>query len=72
MSKHMEFQCLRVVKHKGVKKLKISQNIGYSTIILFMYVGKEEICKYMQYEVSMTVCYGRDSKSKKSTKMATI
>ena len=44
---------------------------GYSGIIPFVYESKEEIHKYMQYEVSMTL-YGQDSKSKKSTKMAAI
>ena len=43
---------------------------GYSGIIPFVYEGKEEIHKYMQYEVSVTVCMGRTTKSKKSTKMA--
>ena len=47
------------------------QKIGYIGIIPFMYVGKEEIHKYMQYEVSDRL-YGQDSKSKKSTKMAVI
>ena len=32
---------------------------GYSGTIPFVYEGKEEIHKYMQYEVSMTVCVGR-------------
>ena len=36
-----------------------------------MYEGKEEIHKYMQYEVSDCL-YGQDSKSKKSTKMTAI
>ena len=31
---------------------------GYCGIIPFVYEGKEEIHKYMQYEVSMTVCVG--------------
>ena len=47
------------------------QKIAYSDIIPFVYIGKEEIHKYMQYEVSMNI-YGQDSKSKKSTKMAAI
>ena len=29
---------------------------GYSGIIHFAYEGKEEIHKYMQYQVSKTVC----------------
>ena len=32
---------------------------GYSGIIPFVYEGKEEMRKYMQYEVSMTVSGGR-------------
>ena len=32
--------------------------ISYSGIISFVYAGKEEIHKYMQYEVSMTVLAG--------------
>ena len=31
---------------------------GYSGIKTFVHEGKEEIHKYMQYEVSMTVCMG--------------
>ena len=40
-------------------------------IIPFVYVDEEEIHKCMQHEVSMAD-YGKDSKSKKSTKMAAI
>ena len=32
--------------------------MSYSGIIHFVYVGKEETQKYMQYEVSITVCMG--------------
>ena len=32
------------------------QKKGYSGIILFVYEGKEEIHKYMQHEVSLTIC----------------
>ena len=32
---------------------------GYSSIIPFVYEVKDKIHKYMQYEVSMTVCMGR-------------
>ena len=42
----------------------------YIGIIAFVYVGRDEIHKYMQYEVSMTVFVG--IKSKKSTKMTAI
>ena len=44
---------------------------GYSGIIPFMYEGKEEIHKYMQYEVYDRL-YEQGNKSKKSTKMAAI
>ena len=50
------------------KKYKF-QKISYSGIISFVYVGKEEILKYVQYEV-YDCLYGQDSKSKKNTKMA--
>ena len=47
------------------------KKIGYRGIIPFVNVGKEEILKFLWYEVSITV-YGLDSKSKKNTKIATI
>ena len=41
------------------KKILINfRKKGYSGIIPFAYEGKEEIYKYMQYEVSMTDCVG--------------
>ena len=42
--------------------------IGYSGIIPFVHVGKEEIHKYIQYEVSMTVCIGRIANERKVPK----
>ena len=39
-----------------------------SSIIPFMYEGKEEIHKYMQYEISMTVCMGRIANQRKIPK----
>ena len=48
-----------------------SRQKACSGIIPFLYGGKEEIHKYVQYEVLMTL-YGQDNKSKKSTKMAAI
>ena len=45
---------------------------GYSGIMPFVYVGKEEIHKYVQYGVSLTVHMGRIANQKKSTKMAAI
>ena len=41
---------------------------GYSGIIPFEYEGKEEIHKYMQYEVSMTVCMGETTNQRKVPK----
>ena len=41
---------------------------GYSTIIPFMYEDKEAIHKYIQYEVSMTVCMGRTTNQRKAAK----
>ena len=44
------------------------QKISYSAIIPFVYVGKEEILKYMSYEVSMTVFLGRIANQRKVQK----
>ena len=41
---------------------------GYSGIISFVYEGKEDIHKYMQYEVSMTVCMGRTTNQREVPK----
>ena len=41
---------------------------GYSSIIPFMYEGKEELHKYMQYEVFMTVNMGRATNQRKVAK----
>ena len=41
---------------------------GYSGIIPFVYVGKEEIHNYMQYVVPMTVCMGRTTNQRKVPK----
>ena len=67
--KHMKFKWFREVKtiwiltnaHKFHKK-------GHSDIIPFVYEGKEEICKYMQYEVSMADCMGRIANQRKVSK----
>ena len=37
---------------------------GYSSFIPFVYEGKEEIHKHMQYEVSMSVWVGQQIKEK--------
>ena len=37
-------------------------------LFLFVYEGKKEIHKYMQYEVSMTVCMGRIANQRKAPK----
>ena len=39
--------------------------ICYSGITPFVYKGKEDIHKYMQYEVSMTVCMGTIANQRK-------
>ena len=41
-------------------------------LIPFVYKGKEEIHKYMQYEVSMTICMGRTTNQRKTPKIAAI
>ena len=41
----------------------------YNAIIPFVYEGKEEIQKYMQYEVSMTVSIGRITNQRKVPKL---
>ena len=41
---------------------------GYNGIIPFVYEGKEEIHKYMQHEVPMTVCMGKIAKLRKIPK----
>ena len=45
------------------------QEIGHSGIVPFAYVGKEDIHKYMQYEVSMTVYVGRAANQRKVPKL---
>ena len=50
------------------KKAHKFKKISNSDIIPFEYVGKEEIHKYMQYTVSMTVCMGRTANQRKVTK----
>ena len=42
-----------------------SRKKGYSGIIPLVYTGKEGIHKYMQYEVSMTVCMDRTTNQRK-------
>ena len=44
------------------------QKICYSGIIPFVYVGLEEICKYMQYEVSIILFVGRIANKRKVPK----
>ena len=50
------------------KKMVKFQKIGYSSIISFVYEGKDEIHNYMQYDVSMTVCMGRIQNQRKIPK----
>ena len=47
------------------KKMLINFRKKVSGIIPFVYVGKEEIHKYMQYEITMTVCVGRIANQRK-------
>ena len=61
MSKHMKFKWLK----RSKEKMLINFKKGYSSIIPFVYEGKEEIHKYMQYEASRTVCMGRATNPKK-------
>ena len=35
------------------------RNKGYTSIISFVYIGKEEIHEYVQYEISITIYMGR-------------
>ena len=60
MSKHM-------VPQRSKQYMKF-QKISYSGIISFVYVGKEEILKYMQYEVSVTAYVGRIANQRKIPK----
>ena len=48
--------------------LIIFRKIGYSSIIPFVHEGKDEIHKYIQYEVSTTVCMGRATNQRKVAK----
>ena len=59
--------------HSNFKKLLINfRKKGYSGIIPFVYEDKEEIHKYVQYEVSVTVYMGRTTNQRKVPKMAAI
>ena len=49
-----------------------SQKNSYSGINPFVYVGKKEIHKYMQYEVSKTVHMGRIANQRKVPKWLPI
>ena len=70
MPKHMMLQWSKW-KNEFKKMITDFKKIGYRGIIPFVNVGKEEMLKFLWYEVSITV-YGLDSKSKKNTKIATI
>ena len=62
MSKHMRFKWLRSKEEMNFKKMLINFRKRLQRIIPFVYEGKEEIYKYMQYEVSMTVWAGQQIK----------
>ena len=63
----MKFKWLTEVKDymDFMKRFIYFTKKGYSGIIPFLYEGKEEIHKYMQHEVSMTVCMGRIANQRK-------
>ena len=44
------------------------QKIGNSDPIPFVYASKVEISKYVQYDVSMTICRGRMTNQRKTPK----
>ena len=68
MSKHMKFE-REVKEYMNFKKMLINfRKKGYSGIILLVHVGKEEILKHIQYEVSTTVCIGRIENQRKVPK----
>ena len=64
----MKFKWLREVKSIWILSVNKFHKKGYSGIIPFVYEGKEEIRKYVQYEVSMTVCMGRIANQRKLPK----
>ena len=66
ISMHMKFKCLREVESVTFKKMLI--NFRKGGINPFVYEGKEEMHKYMQYEVSMTVSVGRIANQRKVPK----
>ena len=69
MSKYMKFKWLREVKRNGfLENAHKFQKKCCSDIIPFVYEGKEEIHKYVQYEVSMTVCMSRTTNQRKVPK----
>ena len=63
----MKFKCLRGIESMNFHKLQIKV---YIEIIAFVFIGKDEIQKYVQCEVSMTVYMGRVSNQ--STKLVAI
>ena len=65
MSKHLS-EKKRVYEFK--ENAHKFQKIGYNAIISFVCEGKEEIHKYMQYEVSTTVCVGKIANQRKIPK----
>ena len=51
-----------------LKKMLINFTKKVTVAVPFVYEGKDEIHKYMQYEVSMTVCMGRTTNQRKVPK----
>ena len=73
ISKHMKFKWLREVNSQCILRKKSKfQKKGYNGIIPFVYEGKEEIHKYMQNEVSMTVCLGWITNQRKVPKWLSL
>ena len=50
------------------KMLRNFRKKGYSSIIPFVFEGKDKIHKYMQYEVSVTVCMDKATNQRKVAK----
>ena len=65
----MKFKWLGELQAMDFKKMLINfTKKGDSGIIPFVYVGKKEILKYVQYEVSMTIYMGRIANQRKIPK----
>ena len=54
------------------KKMLINSRKKVTVALFLVGVGKEEIHKYIKYEVSMTVCMGRTTNQRKVPKWLTF